>query len=304
MISANALKLICPNADAKIVAAIVDHAAEVFAKRNIQPGEEACQLIAQICVETWGLTRFEENLNYSGSRLWQVFGTSHFKSEIDAAHVAADGPQAIANRVYGGRMGNSGSNDGWTFRARGPLGLTGHDQYAAMERATGLPLVANPDLALSEAHALDIACAYWTSRNIHEPARAGKTAEVTRLINGGSNGLSDRIMYLGRAHHYLDGAEPATATVPAPVAPQAPSAITAPVAPSAGTLIQRLGPAAPIEPLLPVPAVIPPPPSPPAAPVDNDLIHETTRALLAAGHTLAEAFAAVVAMLSAARKAS
>jgi putative chitinase len=303
MISAEALKLICPNADDKIVASIVDHAADVFAKRNIQSGEEACQLIAQICVETWGLTRFEENLNYSGSRLWQVFGASHFKSEIDAAHVAADGPRAIANRVYGGRMGNSGPNDGWIFRARGPLGLTGHDQYAAMERATGLPLVANPDLALSEAHALDIACAYWTSRNIHEPARAGKTAEVTRLINGGSNGLSDRIMYLGRAHHYLDGAEPAPAPSPAPVAPQAPSAVTAPVAPSAGTLVQRLNVPAPA----PVPAAQPVPvplPAPPTTAADSDLIHETTRALLAAGHTLAEAFAAVVAMLTAARKAS
>jgi hypothetical protein len=126
---------------------------------------------------------------------------------------------------------------------------------------------------------------------------------VTRLINGGSNGLSDRIMYLGRAHHYLDGAEPAPAPSPAPVAPQAPSAVTAPVAPSAGTLVQRLNVPAPA----PVPAAQPVPvplPAPPTTAADSDLIHETTRALLAAGHTLAEAFAAVVAMLTAARKAS
>jgi putative chitinase len=302
MISAQSLNLICPNADAKIVSSIVDHAADVFAKRNILAGEEACQLIAQICVETWGLTRFEENLNYSGSRLWQVFGAAHFKSEIDAAHVAAQGPQAIANRVYGGRMGNDHPDDGWNFRARGPLGLTGRDQYVAMERATGLPLVANPDLACSEAAAFDVACAYWTSRNIHEPARAGRTADVTRLINGGANGLSDRIMYLGRAHHFLGDAAPSpqSAVVVAPVAPPVASAVTAPVAPPLpGGLVSRLNPPAPVEaPLLPIPAV-------PLAPVaDHDLIHDTTRALLAAGHTLAEAFAAVVAMLTAARKAN
>jgi putative chitinase len=299
VLTSQALKQICPNANPAIISAIVDHAGDVFAKRGIQGDTEICQLIAQICAETWGLTLLEEDLHYSASRLWKVFGHAHFKSEIDAAHVAAQGPQAIADRVYGGRMGNTRVGDGWAFRGRGLLCLTGRDEYAAIERATGLPLTAKPELVSSPDHALDIACAYWTSRNIHAPARAGNTAEVTRLINGGLNGLPERVMYLGRANHFIPqqraGAAPVKlmsdildddgGNLPAPVA----TAIAAPAAPS---LLARLQ-AGPLPPSLLSTAT----PS-----LDDGLIQRATRSLIAAGHSVEEAWSAVVSLLCATKQ--
>jgi predicted chitinase len=174
------------------------------------PTEQA-MFMAQMDHESGGFKSLSENLNYRPSVLASLF-KSHFNGEGDAANVAAAGPQAIANRIYGGRMGNTGPDDGWNYRGRGVVQLTGKANYAKYGKMTGLDLVNNPDLASDPANAAKIALAYWKDRVSSAAAKAGDVLSVTKAINGGTNGLSDRQAkfqaYLGQAQQGQLGGKP------------------------------------------------------------------------------------------------
>lgn len=146
--------------------------------------------MGQMSHESMGFTALEENLNYKPKGLLKTFGR-YFKGEDDARKVAAQGPEAIANRVYGGRMGNKDPGDGWKYRGRGYVHLTGRANYAKASEALGIDLLNNPDLAAEPDIAAKIAVWYWNTR-VAKKGADGDVLAATKAINGGTNGLADR----------------------------------------------------------------------------------------------------------------
>ena len=211
-LAASHLKAICPRAKPAIIDCVLRHWDGVLLAYNITDRLEIIHLLTQIFAETNGLQSLEENLRYpkDGFRLWEVFGKAHFASEADASIVAGQGPQAIANRVYGGRFGNSQPGFGWRYRGQGLIDLTFRDNYAAVSRSkiSKFPdLVAHPELVSHPDYALEVACAYWRMRKIGIPARKDDIISVTKLVQGGSGGLSDRKSYLARTKRLLLGVD-------------------------------------------------------------------------------------------------
>jgi putative chitinase len=146
--------------------------------------------------ESGGLTIVQENLNYSASRLMAVW-PSRFPT-LASAQPYAGNPQKLANKVYGGRMGNTGPNDGWTYRGRGFIQITGKDGYASVGALAGLDLVGHPELAADPAKAGAVVAAFSSWKKLNVPADAGDFVAHTRKINGGTIGLDDRKVWLNK----------------------------------------------------------------------------------------------------------
>ncbi len=150
--------------------------------------------VAQLGHESQGFKRVEENLNYTAPRLREVFGERFATNAM--AEPYARNPEALANLVYGGRMGNGplASGDGWSYRGRGLIQLTGRANYRAAGAALGIPLEADPDQARSPWNACLIAGWFWSMRKCNAEADLGEAglAAVTKKINGGRHGIEDR----------------------------------------------------------------------------------------------------------------
>ena len=155
--------------------------------------------MAQVLHESGGLTLQFENLNYSPGRLPKVW-PRRFKPKgpLDPAAFAYN-PQALANQVYRGRMGNVGPNDGFTYRGRGLLQLTGRESYQAATTVLrkdfpdAPDFVANPDEVISAQWCLAIAAAEWEAKGCNAMADQDDIKAITRAINGGQIGLADRM---------------------------------------------------------------------------------------------------------------
>ena len=149
--------------------------------------KDAAMLLAQVAHESSELTRLEESLWYSAKRITQVW-PSRFPA-IASAEPYAGNPEALANKVYGGRMGNTNPGDGWAFHGRGPIQLTGRSNYQAFELDTGYPALAYPANLLEPRMGAASAVWFFTTRvtgDWHD------IENVTKRINGGTHGLSDR----------------------------------------------------------------------------------------------------------------
>lgn len=155
--------------------------------------------MAQVLHESGALTILIENLNYRAERLLEVW-PSRFKT-LEQATPFAHNPEALANKVYGGRMGNVKPGDGWRFIGRGLLQITGRESYERYGTKLGVDLVANPDLAFSADWCLPIAAAEWTEAGCNAFADADDLAKVTRALNGGYIGLASREEWLIRTKH-------------------------------------------------------------------------------------------------------
>lgn len=138
-----------------------------------------------------GLKPISENLNYSSSGLKSIF--NKYFTDLEAIQYARN-PEKIANRVYANRMGNGNeaSGDGWKYRGRGFIQLTGKYNYTQLSKSTGMDYVNNPDLLLNEADAMISALWFWNKTNINKYAHADNLKMVTKLINGGYNGFEHR----------------------------------------------------------------------------------------------------------------
>lgn len=147
--------------------------------------------MAQIDHES-GLKPISENLNYSRTGLRNIFG-KYFTNDTQAQLYARE-PEKIANRVYANRMGNGDekSGEGWKYRGRGFIQITGKSNYFRLHIDTDLDCVKNPDLLLVEVNAMISACWYWRLANCNASADINDIEEVTRRINGGLNGLAHR----------------------------------------------------------------------------------------------------------------
>ena len=145
--------------------------------------------IAQVGHESGQLTRQVENLNYGADALRKTW-PSRFNAEL-AADVARK-PEQIANIAYGNRMGNNAPSDGWKYRGRGLIQITGKNNYCACGEALGLDLMAQPELMEKPQHACMSAAWFWATNGLNSLADAGKFDAITQRINGGQNGAADR----------------------------------------------------------------------------------------------------------------
>ena len=160
-----------------------------------------CHFLAQILTETGGLKVRRENLNYSPTRLMQVW--PHRFPSLAVAQQYAHQEEKLGNFVYGGRLGNVQPGDGFLYRGRGLLQITGRGSYAKYGQRLSIPLEADPDLAFSAAHCLEIAAAEWAASGYHgkscnELADADDIVGVTFAVNGGQTGIDDRKHWLER----------------------------------------------------------------------------------------------------------
>ena len=145
--------------------------------------------IAQVGHESGQLTRLVENLNYSADALRKTW-PSRFNAEL--ASTAARKPEQIANIAYGNRMGNTAAGDGWKYRGRGLIQITGKKNYGTCGEALGLDLIAQPELLEKPQHACISAAWFWATSGLNTLADLGAFDTITQRINGGQNGAADR----------------------------------------------------------------------------------------------------------------
>ena len=159
--------------------------------------------LAQIGHESGGLSIVEENMNYSAKRMTQVW-PSRFPTIADAQPFAHN-PEKLANKVYANRMGNGDpqSGDGFRFRGRGYIQITGRDGYREVGTRAGLDLIGSPELAFQPEHALRVACAFWKWKDLNTICDTGNFEKVTRRINGGTVGMDDRRAWLAKVRRIL-----------------------------------------------------------------------------------------------------
>ena len=190
----------------------VDAMNEVFPKYEIDTPKRIAAFIAQCGHESGGWRTFSENLNYSAKALDAVFGKYFVRAGRDANDYARQ-PEKIANIVYAGRMdnGDTDSGDGWRYRGRGPIQLTGKANYAKFSEDMDVDAVDNPDQVSEDKEvALMSAIWYWNSNNLNRYADSGDIKTLTKRINGGYIGLEDRIHHWEEAMKAL-GEEPEAA---------------------------------------------------------------------------------------------
>ena len=179
----------------------------VFPTYDINTPERVAAFIAQCGHESGGWTVFEENLFYSAQGLMKVF-PKYFPT-ADLANAYAKQPEKIANRIYGGRMGNGpeATGDGYKYRGRGPIQLTGKDNYRAFAKEMfddWENLFENPDWVTADRDfALMSAIWFWNKNKLNVQANNGDIKLMTKKINGGYIGLDDRIKHYNEAMHLL-----------------------------------------------------------------------------------------------------
>lgn len=180
---------------------------EVFPNYQINTPQRVAAFLAQCGHESGGWTVFEENLNYSAKGLNGIF--KKYFPTIESAMPYERQPQKIANKVYANRMGNGpeSSGDGWKYRGRGPIQLTGKANYTQFAKdmfEDWQNVVENPDWVTADRDfALMSAIWFWNKNGLNKWADEGNIKELTRRINGGYIGLDDRIKHYNEAIHLL-----------------------------------------------------------------------------------------------------
>ncbi|WP_070415017.1 glycoside hydrolase family 19 protein [Pseudomonas lundensis] len=160
----------------------------------------AAAFIAQVGHESGQFTRLVENLNYSAEGLMKTWPS---RFDLVRATAAARKPEQIANIVYAGRMGNTAPGDGWKYRGRGLIQVTGKTNYAACGEALGVDLINRPELLEQPQYAALSAAWFWSVNGLNILADAGDLRKITQRINGGLNGQADRHALYDRAMEVL-----------------------------------------------------------------------------------------------------
>ena len=161
-----------------------------FEKYDITDIKEKAMFLAQTSHESNNYKRLEESFNYSPKRLFEVFKKRVGTLE-NAQKLCDEGAKAIADFVYGNRLGNA-KDEGYKYRGRGIIQLTGKNNYNYYGKKLNIDLVNNPDLAKESNEAIEIALLYWREKGLGLLGKKGDVKTVTKLINGDYNGLDDR----------------------------------------------------------------------------------------------------------------
>lgn len=202
---------IAPGAKASIVDGILASQHE-FNKYNLDNAEALAHWLGQTATETGGFTRLEENLYYTTTKRLRTVWPSRFKTDASAAPYVRN-PQLLANLVYGGRMGNTQLDDGWRFRGRSMKQTTGHDNYAAVARSTGVDVLAEPGKLALFPMALVAGCVFWRDNDLQRFVAANDIDGLSKAIQGGNSGRADRKTFTVRAQNALRiTVRPATTT--------------------------------------------------------------------------------------------
>ena len=185
---------------------VIEMISDTAAKFQINTPLRLAHFLAQCGHESGGFRATQENLNYSAKGLNGIF-KKYFPTEASAVDYARK-PQKIANKVYANRMGNGAeaSGDGYKFRGRGYIQLTGKSNYTLFGKAIGEDICANPDLVSSKYPLLSAAW-FWSKNGLNTIADGGSTdsvvTSVTKRVNGGTNGLADRITHFKEYYNLL-----------------------------------------------------------------------------------------------------
>lgn len=159
-----------------------------FKKYGITEEADIKMFLAQTSHESNNYKRLEESFKYTPQRLLEVF-PKRVKSLEEAQKLCKAGHKAIGDFVYGGRLGNK-KDEGYKYRGRGIIQLTGKNNYSKYSELTGLDLLNNPELLLTKAGAVEVACCYYKTCGL---IGVKDIKVATKKINGGYNGLEDRI---------------------------------------------------------------------------------------------------------------
>lgn len=182
------LKKIYKNCASDFAKAINDNASAY----HIKTKADLCAFIANMIHESAGFNSLRENVNYSAKRLMQVF-PNRFKTLDYAQSVVSGGVVSICDVIYGGRMGNNTSGDGYKYRGGGLTHLTGVDNYRLCSIGINVPeLFTNPEIIVHPEIAVKSAFWFWRNSACSRAANNGDFEAACRIINGGTNGLSER----------------------------------------------------------------------------------------------------------------
>jgi putative chitinase len=171
----------------------------VLPEYEIDSPHRVAAFIAQCTHESGGFKRLKENLNYRWESLRKVF-PKYFPTD-ELAQEYAHKQEQIANRVYGGRMGNGdeSSGDGFRYCGRGLIQLTGKNNYTKFAESIDMAVEEVPALLETFEGAVKSACWFWKTNNLNQYADAGDILTMTKRINGGTIGLEDRIKHYNHA---------------------------------------------------------------------------------------------------------
>ena len=165
---------------------------KLLPKYDINTKDRVAAFLAQCGHESVDFTKLKENLNYSAKGLHATW-PKRFISEAAALPYERN-PEKIANRVYGDRMGNGpeATGDGWKYRGRGAIQLTGKDNYTAFSRVVGKNLNETIEYLDTLEGAVESACWFWKKNNLNAISDTRDMDRATRVINGGTLGLAER----------------------------------------------------------------------------------------------------------------
>jgi len=186
--------------------AVITQLPDTIAKFELNTPLRLAHFLAQAGHESGGFKLVNENLNYGAKGLLGIF-KKYFPTEAKALQYERK-PEKIANLVYGGRMGNGpeASGEGFKFKGRGYIQLTGKDNYTAFAKAINEDVVANPDLVATK-YPLASAAWFFHKNGLHKIADKGATdavvTEVTKRVNGGTIGLADRLKHFKEYYSLL-----------------------------------------------------------------------------------------------------
>ena len=200
LIKTKFMKELFPNS--KNIDEIVDSLNKILPEYNIDRPKRIAMFLAQTGHESGGFRVFEENLNYSAKALELLF-SKYFKNK-DTNYYARR-PEKIANIIYSNRMGNGDelSGDGWKYRGRGAIQITGRHNYELLSRDCNIDAVIHPDMLLEVNNSILSAVWYWNKHDLNSYADLNDIKGSTRKINGGYNGLEDRITKYKKILKYL-----------------------------------------------------------------------------------------------------
>jgi putative chitinase len=185
----------------------VDHwhkaLAQLLPDYDIATPQRMAAFLAQCAHESGSFVFLQENLNYKAESLMRVW--PRYFPTLDVAKQYAHKPEMIANRAYGGRMGNGPeeTGDGWKFCGRGLIQLTGRNNYQSFADSIETPIEDIPHFLATFEGAVQSACWFWENNSLNKWADAGDMLTLTKKINGGTLGLEDRVKHFNHVLHVL-----------------------------------------------------------------------------------------------------
>ena len=198
-----ALLAVAPNLSETERAAWLAALAEPLRRTGITSPRCVAAFLGQCAVESAGFHMLEENLSYSAARLCQVWPNRFSSPEL--AEACALRPETLANRVYANRLGNGdeASGDGWRFRGRGLIQITGRSAYQRFAQAMAMTLDQAVEHAATRTGAADSAVWFWTANQLNALATSWSVDLLSRKINGGSAGAAERSRLCEAALHAI-----------------------------------------------------------------------------------------------------